>query len=366
MAVLVTESPKAQAAYVSLRKRVFSTGVGVPFPPVSEISRELGVSQHTINKAYAQLEVEGLIERKRRKGVFVADRTATGEMAIVLKPQLLGAEASQSYRIICAALTEILHTLNPSWNVKLHLGKAVIEGRAFSKTLDILEPTVLPRLRGIFSFHSLYDQEPFLEKNGVPIVHVDDINGKYHVSFDRKDFFRQAINCLIDTGCRTAGLLYTEYSCKKREDMHKHEKKSDYFSELADTYGLQYRPEWMICRKHSTSENITENDGYNLFMRLWKQPEKPDGLIVVDDVLCKGVLRAVLQLGLSLPEDIRLITYANKGVPLPFHKPVTRVEFDLVEEARIAVDMMKTLIHGENMDEKSILLSGKLIRGNTM
>ncbi len=90
---------------------------GVPLPGVLDLRTEFEVSQGTVEKAFVALESQGLIERKPRKGVFVADRTATGEMAIVLKSQLLGVEASQSYRIACTALTEALHERNPRWQV---------------------------------------------------------------------------------------------------------------------------------------------------------------------------------------------------------------------------------------------------------
>jgi len=44
--------------------------------------------------------------------------------------------------------------------------------------------------------------------------------------------------------------------------------------------------------------------------------------------------------GVKMPEDIQLITYANKVVPLLFHKPVPRVEFDVEAQAERAVEMM--------------------------
>ena len=53
-----------------------------------------------------------------------------------------------------------------------------------------------------------------------------------------------------------------------------------------------------------------------------------------------GVLRADrTATGVELPEDIQLITYANKG--LPFHKPVTRMKFDVEAQAERAVDLKR-------------------------
>ena len=248
----------------------------------------------------------------------------------------------------------------------MHLGKVVADGEDFPATLDILEPTVLPRLRGVFSFHPLYDLEQKLERVNVPVIHMSGMTrmsgGTYHVALDHKDFFRQSVKHLRDVSCRSIGLLWGKYMNGKQELQEEYPR---IVSELAVVHGLECRKEWMPFRRYDASEGITENDGYDLFMRLWKQTEKPDGVIVVDDVLCKGVLRAVLQLGLKLPEDIRLITYANKGVSLPFHDPVTRVEFDVVEEAKLAVEMMDALVRGQEPKEKLVLLTGKLMKGKT-
>jgi len=358
-------SPRARETYNALRDRIKDLPCGVPLPPLSDIRRELGVGQATVEKAFVMLEAQGLIERKPRKGVFVADRTATGEMAIVLKPQLFGAEASQAYRMTCTALTEALNARNPRWNIKMHLGKVVTNGKDFPATLDILEPAILPRLRGIFTFHPLYDLEQKLERVNVPVIHINGMSrmhgGIYHVAGDHKDFFQQSVRHLKDVGCRSIGMLW-----KKNVNM-KQDLQTDYpriVSELAAMHGLECRTEWMPFQVPDGTSGVTEQDGYDLFMCLWKQSEKPDGVIVVDDVLCKGVLRAILQLGVKLPEDIQLITYANKGVPLPFHKPVTRIEFDVEAQAECAVEMMDGLVGGLKPKSDLVLLTGKLMKGN--
>ena len=359
-------SPRARETYNALRNRIKDLPCGVPLPSLSDIRSELGVGQATVEKAFAQLEAQGLIERKPRKGVFVADRTATGEMAIVLKPQFFGAEASQAYRITCTALTEALHTQNPRWNIKMHLGKVVTDGEDFPATLNIMEPAILPRLRGIFTFHPLYDLEQKLERVNVPVIHINGMNrmhgGTYHVAFDHKDFFQQSVQHLRDAGCRSIGMLWNENTNVKQELQTDSLR---IISELAAMHGLECRPEWMPFQVPDGTSGVTEQDGYDLFMQLWKQSEKPDSVIVVDDVLCKGVLRAVLQLGVKLPEDIQLITYANKGVPLPFHKPVTRIEFDVEAQAERAVEMMDGLVGGLKPKSELVLSTGKFMKGKT-
>jgi hypothetical protein len=72
-----------------------------------------------------------------------------------------------------------------------------------------------------------------------------------------------------------------------------------------------------------------------LLARLWNEDATPAAGRPGhrDDVLCNGVLRATLHLGIVPPRDVRLISYAMRGVEFSYHLPVTRVEYDITEMA---------------------------------
>jgi len=351
-----------EKTYDLLRERIQSMAPGVPLPSVKDLMAEFSVSQSTLVSAYAELERCGLIERKSRKGVFVADRMATGEMAVVLSQSAMTADASPAFRMTCSVLRTVMHDFNPQCSFKVHMGVSTVSGDEFPFTLDLLNEAVLPRLRGVFSFYHLRELEKELENAGVPVVHLHHL-GQYCVCFDRNDFLCQSVEHLKETGCRDISFLFTKPDYESSEFIER-QAQIRMASETAIKGGMSCRNEMIV---HGEC-GWTEQHGYDLFMRMWKDSEhvqRPDGIIVCDDVLCKGVLRAILHLGLKLPEDLQLITYSNQGCDLPYHKSVTRVEFDIEAKVQCAVEMMNTLMRGQKLSEPSAILAGKLIRGET-
>ena len=117
--------------YDLLRERIQSMAPGVPLPSVKDLMTEFSVSQSTLVSAYAELEAQGLIERKPRKGVFVADRMATGEIAVVLSQSAMTADASPAFRMTCSALRTVMHDLNPQCSFKVHMGVSAVSGDEF-------------------------------------------------------------------------------------------------------------------------------------------------------------------------------------------------------------------------------------------
>ena len=357
---ILKNRPQVKMAYQWLHRQIMDMAVGVPLPPVAALMKQLAVSRATLDSVYAILESEGMIERYPGKGVFVSDSCATGEMAIVIKPTLLSAESSPFYRITATALTQAINELNPRWQVKLHVGQVTEADEEFPATLDLTSPAVLPTLRGIFSFCPLFELTNDLKKNSVPLVGLGSQKGICSVGYDHNNFLEQSIQHLAERGCRSVGLIY---AVNRRRALLSNPiiDTKQIVTELAAKAGLACRPEWLMIHDGDWSETT----GYKLFQQLWEGKNHPDAIIVTDDILCNGVLRATLQLGVSLPDDLSLITRANSGVSLAYHKPITRVEFDSDQMARQAVVMMDNLLYKRPLSESNILLQGELIQGQS-
>jgi DNA-binding LacI/PurR family transcriptional regulator len=343
-----------------LRARIGALACGVPLPSVADIRAELGVGQATVEKALALLESQGLVERKRRKGVFVADRLATGEIAIVLSQATLGPNASPTYARVCSLLRQELHEFNPKWAVKLHLGMSSVPGPDMPATLDLLEPTVLPRLRGVLSFHPLYEVEKELAAAGVPVIYLSAAGPARGtgVFMDREQMLRDGVRHLAESGCRSVALLHSRYVGRKY--LGSGDPVPAVAAAAADC-GLEFRDESI---DHAEG-GWTERHGYDLFMRMWDTSKRPDGIMVADDILCHGVLRAILERQVELPRQLRLVTQANHGFDFPYPRPVTRVEFDLDAWTDKALRMLESLAKGQPLKKTAEWVEATLVKGET-
>lgn len=89
--------------------------VGEMLPSVRQMASELGVNPMTISKAYARLEVEGVVERVRGKGMMIKLQTTSGNVK---------QRQSELYSVVHSAILrgrqlglndqQILHVVNKS------------------------------------------------------------------------------------------------------------------------------------------------------------------------------------------------------------------------------------------------------------
>jgi len=356
------DDPKTRQAYQALRQRIQMMSPGVPLPPVPELMEELSVGRLTLDKVYQQLERQGHIDRKRRKGVFVSDRLATGEIAIVLNGDLMEPDTSPAYGLACSRLRGKLHDINPEWAVKLHLGSGSVKGWELPATLDLLEPTVLPRLRGVLSFHPLHALEVKLAAVGVPVVYLgaDVVPWGNGIFLDGEQILCEGIRHLAAAGCQNVSLLHPRSTLETEPHLDAETRIAAAASTAAEC-GLRFRNEYFDIGVG----NWTQRHGYDLFMRIWQNADRPDGVMVADDILCHGVLRAILQLGLELPRDLRLVTQASRGIELPYHRPVSRMEYNLDEWVDKAVHMLDACVRSRPPGNSIERVRAMWIKGET-
>jgi len=84
--------------------------------------------------------------------------------------------------------------------------------------------------------------------------------------------------------------------------------------------------------------------------------EKPDGLIVTDDILCLGAAKAIQEFRINVPRQIRVVTQGNKdsGIRYPF--PVSVLESDAEEYAAAMVELMVRQLRREPLERSVITL----------
>lgn len=80
---------------------------------------------------------------------------------------------------------------------------------------------------------------------------------------------------------------------------------------------------------------------------------QPDGLIITDDFIGRGALTSLLQLGVRVPDDLRVCTHARRGdsYPRTYGFPVIKMLSDDLEFARVACEMMERIVAKESLVE---------------
>jgi len=356
--------PKYEVVRREMRSRILSGQfmTGRKLPSERDLVEEFGVSRITVIRAMKSLEQEGMISRGVGRGSFVQDRSKLAEVAVVLSANLMEPGTSPYFRMAATALVRAIRDAEWGWRGRMHLTTNPLGIENVGQDLDLLDSEVLPQLRGVFTFCPLPGIAERLHENGVPLVYLGIdafFTWRYQIFFDYPDLYRRALGYLRSHGAQTIGTLVEAH----RSNLDQPVGRFSWFSSAANASGLVYRPDWTLYAVNDTG--ATEQGGYELFKRFWQQSEKPDALFVDDEITCRGVLRAALELGVRFPQDIRLITAISRGTELPYHQKVTRFEFVPATQVKEAIDLMSQLFANPALPEARRFLPGDLVIGET-
>jgi DNA-binding LacI/PurR family transcriptional regulator len=127
--------------------------------------------------------------------------------------------------------------------------------------------------------------------------------------------------------------------------------------------GLDYRAEWVRHDLHP----MLSGAGWEEFREIWMaRREKPDGLIVVDDVLFDEVRIAIQELGLHVPEQLRIVTHANKGAARRYPFAVTEVQIDPERYAESLGGMLLSRLRGEAVEPPTVTLPFEMVEARSL
>ena len=324
----------------------------------SKLAKQYSVTTATLRRALDILSSEGIVERYHGRGTVVADRLKQGEIAIIMRPSFMETGSSHSYREAAHFLSEKISQHNNNWFPKLHLGGKTDTGQNYPATLDLLSPNVIKQLLGVFTFHPLYEVGKSLTQNNIPIVSLAYYGeADAFINLDNDSYLEKLLPYLRSIGYRTVGFLWHH----SERSLEPQEREDVFFARHVALNGLSTQKKWMPA----VIGDVTESKGYERFIEFWEQGDHPDAIVVNDDIMACGALRAILHKQIRVPEQLRFATFAIKGSPIPYHVPVTRYEYDMEAIATEAVDAMVKLVNGQELEQERLLIPGQLVKGET-
>ena len=147
-----------------------------------------------------------------------------------------------------------------------------------------------------------------IRKRNFPIVDMGDFYELDTVSANYRESTKEVISYLLSLGHRRLGLVYGVGA-------HEHglDRLEPYQESLAAS-GIDVDPDLIVeC-------GPTPEDSYQSATRLLKLPNRPTAIIVINDLLAMGTMRAAADLGLRVPDDLSVVGFddipmANYLVP---------------------------------------------------
>lgn len=115
----------------------------------------------------------------------------------------------------------------------------------------------------------------------------------------------------------------------------------------------------VICRSHS--DDAADETGYKAMQTLLRRTPRPDGVFCFNDPVATGVMQAIIDAGLNIPNDIALIGCGNVRYASALRVPLSSIDQDCELLGECAAKIALSLIAGERREPKAILLEPRLI-----
>lgn len=133
------------------------------------------------------------------------------------------------------------------------------------------------------------------------------------VAIDNKEAAFETVRYLASKGRRRIALV----NCDMRY-LYSHKREEGYRAALE-----QLELNWGGV---AYAENVTCESGSAALRELLTQPERPDAVFAVSDVLAVGVIHAALEAGLRVPEDLAVVGFDGINFTSSLNPPLTTIE----------------------------------------
>lgn len=312
-------------------------------PSLAEMQSRFGLSRATIEKAYTLLEQESVLVREQGRGTFV-----------MTPPEKAG--------LVIALSAKLLHdSENPYWSNLLR----GIQAAAREQRVEVLFPSfdddsISKRVDGMIVSN---EDVPFAEtpadfpvvslvstQTETPCVRADDRSGVLLLT-----------KHLIELGHRRIAFL-SAYKKGSVVVNDRYQGYADGLEEAGIAYNetlVRYRPpQWEAREPHSVS-------GYQEMQKWLTEGFDASAIMVYNDSMAVGVIRAIQDAGLRVPEDISVTGFDGTPAFDYFHPHLTSARVPLFEIGKQGLDLLVQHLRGRAQLPQSLMLPVKIVAGES-
>jgi LacI family transcriptional regulator len=188
-----------------------------------------------------------------------------------------------------------------------------------------------------------------MRERGLPIVELNDLYGVDAVGTDYREATKEVMSYLLSLQHRRIGLIYGTGGHELAED------RLESYKESLDAANISIDTDLIILCGPGIE------DGYQASSQLLQLPTRPTAIICVNDLLAIGALRAALDLGLRVPNDLSLVGYDDIPMANFLVPRLTSVTKDAFTLGKQAFAMLMARIHDPDLPRQRIHSQARLI-----
>ena len=170
-----------------------------------------------------------------------------------------------------------------------------------------------------------------LQRRGIPLVFFDRDSEEIDASkvmVDNEQSAYEAVKHLIENGCKRIAFLAgpTNVSVSNQRRMG--------YSRALQEAGIESDPSLIIHSDYFQDSAISKTH------QLMKEANRPDGILVVSDRLAIGVLIALRELNISVPNEVKMVSFNNEPICSLVSPTISSIAQPLEEIGRLSVELL--------------------------
>jgi len=320
-----------QTADLIREHHVIKLRAGDQLPPVRDLATELGVSIPTIRAAQSLLAKDKYVEIRHGSGVYVAGGPTERWIGIFSEMDLCAPRASSYFRVLSSKLR--LRLINElGVNAEIYIGHCQVdEDQPAPSCRRLLADLNADVLSALVITNALETEHWRNFAAGLRIPAIGALT-EYRSGISQQRLMEAGIEALQQQGCRKVAMLSWGVGALP-------------FYEEVSRRGMSTHPQWVCNDLHPQQVGA----GWKEFRAIWNAlPDKPDGLLITDDLLASEAAIAIVELGIEVPTQLKVVSHSNldSEITLPFCSTRLIVNPDEVAQAYTAM-IADILNHGK-------------------
>lgn len=229
-------------------------------------------------------------------------------------------------------------------------------GEAESEILrEVMQMVQGRRVDGLILLYSKIDDPvlAYLQEQNIPFVVVGKpFKNSEHITYVDNDNFKaakEATEYLIELGHNRIAFIGGSLDLVVTID------RLTGYDKAIQGAGIPYRSEYVI------HEEFLQEGGKEAVCELLSLKERPTALVVADDLMALGVLNTLDKIGISVPEDMSIISFNNVLIAEMARPALTSIDINIFELGYQAVRSLTKKIEASSQPIESIRIPHSIV-----
>jgi LacI family transcriptional regulator len=327
---------------------------GQQVPPLRELCQQYGVSTITARRALLELMSEGLVESRLGIGAFVTGKRRAARVAVVI----IGYEEA-SWRVDGAFFGQLVGGIaSAAWKEEANLSIVPINDAALAK--QTIERLLRDEALDGLLFRVVGDVDwsilDVVREHAVEAVLIKRLAPGGLVSSVVPDSARAgliAVERLLKEGHRHFALVATTVS----PDTYREHRAG--FEAAIREAGLTVSSSYMPTASRGSVE-----EGVEMTTELLRRDPRPTAIVTNSDFLAAGVYEAVAAAGLTIPDDVSVVSFDDLEFAAHLTPALTTVRLSYYDLGRASAVALFRSLRGEEIPVVEIVSVDLVDRGS--